>query len=231
MSPDDLGLLQPLLQPVTLNVHDVLVEPNEVIEHVYFMEEGIASVVAITSGNQRIEVSNIGREGMSGVPVLLALDRSPHLTFIQVAGSALRMRAEDLREVMEAHSSLRKLLLAYAHTVMVQLAATGVVNGRFTVNQRLARWILMSHDRMESDEVPLTHEFLALMLGVRRSGVTNAVHVLEGEGMIKATRGHITVRSRAKLKEMAKDSYGLPELEYERVIGGTRQYVKQPEHA
>jgi CRP-like cAMP-binding protein len=229
LSSDDLSLLQPFLEPVTLNLRDVLVEPNTPIEHVHFVEQGICSVIAISQGNKRIEVSNVGREGMAGVPVIHDLDRSLHQTFVQVAGSALRMRAEDLREAMKASPSLRTLLGHYAHTVWVQTAHTALAHGRFNVNERLARWILMSHDRLDGDDVPLTHEFLALMLGVRRAGVTVALHVLEGEHMIKSTRGRIRVVDRAKLEAVAQDIYGLPEAEYERVIGGLpREHASPP---
>jgi CRP-like cAMP-binding protein len=218
LSPGDLSLLQPHFEPVTLNRQDVLVEPNTPIEHVYFVEQGICSVLAISKGNQRIEVSNIGREGMAGVSVVHDLDRSLHQTFVQVAGSALRMRAEDLRAAMEDSLTLRKMLTLYAHTVWVQTAQTALANGRFTTHERLARWLLMSHDRLDSDDVPLTHDHLALMLGVRRAGVTVGLQILEGERMIKARRGQIQVLDRPRLEETAGDSYGIPEAEYRRVI-------------
>lgn len=215
---EDLEAFLPFLEPVTLNVGEVLVGPNSPIEEVCFIEQGIASVVAISRGDKRIEVATLGREGMTGVPLILDMDRSPHLTFVQVAGWGLRMRAEDLREVMGANSSLRSLLLHYAHTVSVQTAHTALANGRFTITERLARWILMSHDRLDTNDVPLTHDFLALMLGVRRPGVTVALHILEGEHMVRSTRGHVTVLNRGKLKALAGDSYGVPEAEYRRVI-------------
>jgi CRP-like cAMP-binding protein len=223
LSSDDLSLLQPFLEPVALHVGDALVEPNKPIGHVDFIEQGIVSVVAISQGDKRIEIATLGREGMTGLPLIHDLDRSPHLTFIQVEGSALRIGAEDLQAAMAASPSLRTLLMRYAHTVWIQTAQTALANGRYTVNERLARWILMSHDRLDGDDVPLTHEFLALMLGVRRAGVTVSLHFLEGEHMIKSTRGHIRVIDRAKLEAAAKDSYGLPEAEYERVIGGLAQ--------
>jgi CRP-like cAMP-binding protein len=229
LSSDDLSLLQPFLEPVTLNVGEVLVEPNSPIAHVHFIEQGIVSVVAISQGDKRIEIATLGREGMAGAPIIHDLDRSPHLTFTQVAGSALRMRAEDLRDAMEDSPSLRKLLMRYVHAVWIQTAQTALANGRYTVNERLARWVLMSHDRLDGDDVPLTHDFLALMLGVRRAGVTVALHVLEGEHMIKSTRGRIRVVDRAKLEAVAQDIYGLPEAEYERVIGGLpREHASPP---
>jgi len=219
LSPNDFALLQSRLIPVPLGVREVLVEPNEFIESVHFLESGIGSIVAISPGGERIEVGNLGREGMAGTAIILGVDRTPLLTFMQVAGSALRMRADALQEAMESSRALRDLFLRYAQSVALQTAHTALANGRYTVPERLARWILMSHDRLDGDDVPLTHEFLALMLGVRRAGVTVNLHVLEGERMIKATRGHIRILDRSKLEEVAGDSYGLPEAEYARLIG------------
>jgi CRP-like cAMP-binding protein len=219
LSREDLELLHPLLEPVSLSVGDVLVEPNEPIAFVHFMEQGIASVVAFSQAKKRIEVATLGREGLAGVSIVLDIDRSPHLTFIQVTGSALRMRAGDLRAVMGVRASLRNLLLHYAHALSIQTAHTALANGRFTITERLARWILMSHDRLDSNDVPLTHNLLALMLGVRRPGVTMALHILEGKHMIRSTRGHVTLLDRVKLERLAGDSYGVPEAEYRRVIG------------
>jgi CRP-like cAMP-binding protein len=226
LSPNDLDRLQPHLEPVALPLREVLVEPNTPISYVYFVEQGICSVVAVAKSNKQIEVANIGREGMAGFSVIQDLDRSIHRTFVQVAGSALRMKAEDLQEAMEASPTLRKLLNLYVHTVWVQTAHTALANGRFTINERLARWLLMSHDRLDNDDVPLTHEFLALMLGVRRAGVTTGLHILEGERIIKASRGHIRVLDRSKLEEKAGDSYGTPEAEYRRVIEAKSLEVK-----
>jgi CRP-like cAMP-binding protein len=219
LSPGDFGLLQPHLNLVSLGIRAVLVEPNEAIEHVHFLESGIGSIVAISPGGERIEVGNVGREGMAGTAIVLGADRTPLLTFMQVAGSALRMRSEVLQQAMEASVTLRRLLSRYVQSVAFQTAQTALANGRYTVTERLARWILMSHDRLDGDDVPLTHEFLALMLGVRRAGVTVTLHILEGERMIKATRGHIRVIDRSKLQDVAGDSYGLPEAEYARLIG------------
>jgi CRP-like cAMP-binding protein len=219
LSPDDFALLD--LNPVSLGLREVLVEPNQLIESVHFLESGIGSVVAINPGGERIEVGNIGREGMAGTAVILGADRTPLLTFMQVAGSAFRLRSDALQEAMESSRTLRGLFSRYAQSVTCQTAHTALANGRYTVPERLARWILMSHDRLDGDDVPLTHDFLALMLGVRRAGVTVNLHVLEGERMIKSTRGHIRILNRSKLEEVAGDSYGLPEAEYARLIGPT----------
>jgi CRP-like cAMP-binding protein len=217
-----LMVLRPFLEHIPLNLKDVLVEPNTPIEYVHFLERGIASVVAITSQAQRIEVSIVGPEGMTGTQVLSNLSETPLLTFVQVAGSALRMPIDRLTVVMAESATLRDLLLRYSHTQTIQIAHTALALSHFTVQQRLARWILMSHDRSDGNDLPMTHEFLALMLGVRRSGVTEALHVLEGDGMIKSLRAHVVVRDREKLKVTADGSYGCSEREYDRVIGESR---------
>ncbi|WP_246642201.1 Crp/Fnr family transcriptional regulator [Rhizobium laguerreae] len=201
-----------------MSVNDVLVEQDRPIEHVYFVEDGIASVVTISPAGRPLEVSNVGREGMTGVSILFDLDRTPLRTFVQVAGSGYRIQVPALLEAVETRLALRKRLLRYAHTVMIQTAETALSLAHYTINQRLARWILMGHDRADGNDVQLTHDFLALMLGVRRSGVSVALAFLEGEGMIRASRGLVVVRDRAKLIEMAGGSYGRSEAEYARVL-------------
>ena len=226
LSPSDFGLLKPNLEPVALEVKDVLVEPNKPIEHVHFIESGLGSIVAISVADERIEVGHVGREGMTATAVILGADQTPILTFVQVAGSALRLRADALEEALEASASLRRLLNRYVQSVMIQMAHTALANGRFTISERLARWLLMYHDRLPSNDLVVTHEFLALMLGVRRPGVTEHLHVLEGEHMIKATRGHIQILDRTKLENLAGDCYGLPEEEYERLLTRARHYAE-----
>lgn len=218
LAPEDLHRLAPHLENVSLNSEDVLVQPNMSIEYAYFIEKGMASVVTMTPAGGSLEISNIGREGMAGVCLLLDLDQTPLRTFVQMTGSALRIRAEVLKEAMEESGSLRRKLLHYAHVVMMQTAETAVALARNTVSQRLARWLLLSHDRADGDEIPMTHERLALILGVRRSGVTVAMAELEAEHMIKSRRGKIIVRDRGKLIDMAGGSYGRSETEYRRVV-------------
>lgn len=216
---DDLSLLQGLLEPVSLNVNDILVEPKKPIEHVYFIEQGVCSVIAISDSDQRIEIGDVGREGFSGAPIILDTNSTPNMMFVQISGSALRIRTGDLRMVLERSPALRSILLRYVHAFLVQIGHTALANGRAKIESRLARWILMCHDRLDGDDVPLTHQILAQMLGVRRSGVTTALHVLEGERVIRSTRGRMTVLDRDKLVQFAGDTYGTPELEYDRVFG------------
>jgi CRP-like cAMP-binding protein len=194
---------------------------------VHFLEDGIGSVVAISSGDESIEVCNVGREGMVGTAVILGADRTPLLTFMQVAGSAFRLRSDILREAMESSCSLRRLLCLYMQSVAIQTAHTALANSRYTIPERLARWLLMNQDRSHGNDLLLTHDFLALMLGVRRAGITVHLHVLEGERIIKATRGNIRILDRSKLQEVAGDCYGLPEAEYARLIGSAKNGLER----
>jgi CRP-like cAMP-binding protein len=196
-----------------------LLEPNSPIEHVYFLEQGIASVVANTTQGRRIEAGIIGREGLTGIPALLGTDRTPHECFIQTAGEGVRIWADDLRRALAGSASLHQHLLQFVQAFMIQMGQTALSNGCHTLEQRLARWLLMCHDRVDGGDLSNTHEFLSLMLGVRRAGVTVALQVLEDRGLIATKRAQITVLDRAKLEAVAGDSYGVPEAEYARLIG------------
>ncbi|MDT9599379.1 Crp/Fnr family transcriptional regulator [Sphingosinicella rhizophila] len=219
MPEDDFATLQPHLVRIELNRNDVLFECNLPIEQTYFLESGVASIVSSEDGEQ-IEVGILGREGVSGIPVLLGADRTPHRAFMQVGPStALRMEAGRLRDAANASESLRTILLRFVQAFMVQTAQTATASGNYSLPERLARWLLMCHDRVDGDELELTHDFMAMMLAVRRSGVTVTLHTLEAAGAIRAMRGRVIVRDRKKLLAVAGDSYGRPEEEYRRLIG------------
>jgi len=219
MSASDLALLEPHLKPIAMAVFKELEKPNRPIDTVYFMETGIASVVAVQPDETKVEVGLIGSEGMSGIAVVLGGDQSPNSTYIQVAGQGQRMTAKELRKAMNASESLRSLLLKFVQVFMVQTAHTAIANARASIDQRLARWILMAHDRTRDDTLPLTHEFLSLMLGVRRAGVTEALKKFKQQKLIDTGRSQILVRNRRGIEEMARGSYGVPEKEYRRLIG------------
>ena len=216
---DSLAPIAGSFETVRLRQGQSIHEPMQQIDHVYFLTKGLSSEIAMDDGGQRIEVGCIGFEGFAGVPAVLGVDRSPHRSFMETDGTALRIQTVRLMEAARADHALMSLLLRYVHVFMMQVAATALADGRYNVEQRTARWLLMAHDRLENDELPLTHDFLALMLGVRRSSVTNALHVVEGSGAIKASRSLIVVRDRDKLERLAGASYGLPESEYRRVLG------------
>ena len=219
-SPEDCEAVRSASELVPLRVRDVLIPPDVPITHVWFPETGIVSLVAITEENYRIEVGIVGRDGLIGTPLVLGVDRSPHESFVQMEGSALRLTAEAFVELLDKRPSLRSLAMRFTHVFQLQSAQTALANGAYDISERLARWLLMCADRVEGSEFQLTHEFLSMMLGVRRPGVTTATHILEGVGAIRAQRARITILDRDKLVEFAGASYGGAEREYDRLIGG-----------
>lgn len=219
LSEADFGLLQANLEPVTLKLYKTLETPNRRIDHAYFIEAGFASVVGVQAKETKVEVGLVGHEGMTGLSIVLGNHRSPDSTYIQVAGHGQRIDASALREAIHDSRSLQLLLLKYARAFMVQTTHTAISNARAKLNERLARWILMADDRVDGNRLPLTHEFLSLMLGVRRAGVTEALHALERQRLIKASRGEITIRDRKGIERRAGQSYGVPEAEFRRLIG------------
>lgn len=221
--PDvDREVLRPFLTWSGLSRGLVLVTPNAPIDRLWFIESGLSSIIAMAGNDQGIEVGLAGRDGLVGLPLLLDADRTPHRIFMQVEGAGYGIMADDLRRILDAQPGIRKLLLRYVQAYSTQTTYTALSNAVHTVEERLARWLLMSHDRQDGDEIFLTHDFLALMLGVRRPSVTIALHSLEGLGFIKSTRGLVKVRERGELEEFAGAGYGIPEAEYERLIGPLR---------
>lgn len=218
LSPDELAAVEPHLEPIDAQLRMVLERPNSPIDYVYFFEAGLASIVASVGRNRNGEVAIIGRDGMSGSAVLMGDGQSPHLVFMQVAGSALRIRTKDLREAIARKPALHALFLRFAHTLLIQATYTALSNGRSKIEARLARWILMARDRLDGDEIPLTHEFLAIKLGVRRAGVTEALHELESRGLVRSKRGIVTVHDREGLEKTCNGAYGQAEAEYRRLI-------------
>jgi CRP-like cAMP-binding protein len=206
-------------ETVHLPTRHVLVESDQPNEHVCFIEEGLASMVATSAEDEAVEVGHVGYEGTVGAHVVLKTDTTPNRTFLQVAGSGLLVAVETLKRVSAEFPAVNDLLLNYVHCCEIQLSQSALANGRYNMHERLARWLLMCHDRLVGNDLPLTHEFLSLMLGVRRSGVTNELHIIEGIKAMRATRGNVRIIDRAKLEEIAAGSYGIPEREYERLIG------------
>jgi hypothetical protein len=176
--------------------------------------------VAESKDGKSIEIRHIGSERVTGYPVVLGVDHTHNKAFMQVSGNGLQVATEHFLLVLENKNAL-KLLLRYVHTCELQLAHSALAAAHYNMHERLARWLLMCHDRLEGNDLPLTHEFLSLMLGVRRSGVTEELHVLEGLHAIKATRGNVRVLNRDILVEIAGGCYGVPEEEYERLIGAS----------
>jgi CRP-like cAMP-binding protein len=185
--------------------------PHTRIETVYFLATGFASVVAAGPGKRTIEVGIIGREGMTGLPVVLGHDRSRHETYIQVPATGHCISAAKLRAAIAESSSLHRSLLRCAHAFLLQTAETAIANGRSKNEERLARWLLMAHDRIDGRDVPLSHKLLAVMLGVHRPAVTVALHALERRRLIRPGRESITILNRKGLVAFSRGAYVVPE--------------------
>ena len=218
LTPADFALLQPNLEAVDLPVRRQLELRNRAIENIYFLDSGLASMVVSAGANHNIEVGIVGREGMTGLPVLLESDRAWHETFIQTAGKGWRLTADQLRAAIRQSPSLRRIMMRYVNSQISQMAYTALANGRYKIEERLARWLLMADDRAQGDIIHLTHESLALMLGARRAGVTNALSEFQRRGVLRVRRGAIAVLDRGGLEESANGSYGTPEAEYKRMF-------------
>lgn len=219
MAEADFAQIEPHLTLVHVAKEDELALPDSRIRHVWFPLSGIVSVIAATASGVQAEVGVVGREGMISVATLNGVDFEMLRIFCQMPGQALRMPATTLRLLQAERPALHAHLLGYAQNFMLQVASSALAYATQTIEARLARWLLMALDRLETNEITMTHEAFALMLGVRRAGVTVAMQSLEGRGALRARRAAVTVVSRAVLLEIAGDSYGGAERVYERVIG------------
>jgi CRP-like cAMP-binding protein len=218
LSDEDRAQLEPHLRPIWMQRRQVLIPPHQPIAQVFFPLSGLASVTNAGS-NDKVEMGLIGYEGLVGVSVLLGSDRSPLDHFCQGAGEALAVDTGVFCAAVERSEPMRKLFLRFVETFLIQTAQTALTNAAYGIDARLARWLLMSQDRMGGDSIALTQEFLSVMLGVQRTSVTLSLQALVRNGLIRAQRGRIGIRSRDGLKEMAGASYGVPEAEYRRLIG------------
>jgi CRP-like cAMP-binding protein len=210
LTPADFSLLQPHLVPIELRVPKQLESPNKPIDSIYFIESGFASVVANGGSRRLMEIGLIGREGMTGMAVLMGDDRSPNDTYMQCSGRGLRVTAANLRGALGRSVTLHGSFLRYGHTFHIQTVQTAVANSRCTVEERLARWLLMAHDRIDGDKVFLTHEFLSLMIGVRRASITETLRNLVDDDLIAIKRGSIAILDRVKLQKRTHGAYVLP---------------------
>lgn len=215
---DDLETLAPHLELVEMAIRDRIGEPGQATEYCYLPLSGLISTVAMFERDNSVEAGLVGREGCVGVWMALMSDRSPFLLISQAPGQAMRLPASAFRHACETIPPFRSAVLRFTHTFIVQLASTVLANSSYTIEERLARWILMCHDRLDAPSFSMTHDFMALMLAVRRPSVTDAVHALESRHFIRATRGTMQVLDRQGLEALAGGSYGYAEEEYRRLI-------------
>ncbi len=217
ISDDDREHLRPHLCLVTLGLRERLEAAGETIEYVYFIERGLASVVACLSTDQVIEVGLIGFEGMTGMSLVLGDTRTPFNCHVLMEGEAYRLPTEVLVQTMVSSPTLRTALLPFARAFALQIAFTALSNGRLSIEQRLARWILKADDRTDKSCFAITHDFLAFILGVRRPGMTLALQALVGKHLIQSHRNEVVVVDRGGLAALSGGGYGPAELEYERL--------------
>jgi CRP-like cAMP-binding protein len=211
--------LRPHFEAMWLEIAYPLITPGQPILHAYFPVNCLASLVVMLEDGSTVESGSIGREGMSGVPVLLGADTTPMQTLIQVAGDALRIEARTLREHFDRLPGLHLVLNRYVHTLFVVASQSAACNRRHALEARLARWLLMSSDGIGSNEVGITQEFLAAMLGVRRAGVTEGAVKLQNAGWIASGRGVVEILDRPALESAACECYHMVRQEYERLFG------------
>jgi CRP-like cAMP-binding protein len=207
------------LEPVEIPQRFLLAEAGAKIRHAYFPDAGIGSIIAQTPLGQSAEAGLFGRDGWAPASVSNGSDISLYEIPMQVGGKGHRMQRDAFLRLLESMPAFRSLMTQYIQVLSAQTAYTALSNAAHQINQRLARWLLMCHDRVENDDIALTHDFLALMLAVRRPSVTTALHSLEDEKLVRSERGRITVEDRKALEAFASDSYGVPEKEYHRVFG------------
>jgi CRP-like cAMP-binding protein len=215
----DYERLRPHLRPTPLKYRQSLYRANKPIGFVYFIETGVGSLVNTMANGQASEVGTIGNEGLVGLPLVFGDDRTPTSVYIQVPGAGLRMTAKLFNKELAGSASMRMVMLHYAHAFFNQVAQSAACNQFHSLEQRCCRWLLMTHDRMQSNEFLLTQEFLAMMLGVQRTGVTAAAGALQRAGLIRYKRGIVTILDRRGLKRRSCECYGVSKKEFDRLLG------------
>jgi CRP-like cAMP-binding protein len=195
------------LEPVALTYGEILYEPGERIKHVYFPNDSIVSLLTLVDRHQALEVGLVGREGMVGIPLALEISTTPVRALVQGTGTAMRMKTAAFLKEFRQSPALQREVYRYTYTLMAQVTQTAACNRFHVIEARLARWLLMTHDRMQSNPFQLTQEFLSHMLGVRRVGVTKAARALQQNKLISYSRGNITILDRKGLEAASCSCY------------------------
>jgi CRP-like cAMP-binding protein len=226
LEPADLVILRPHLQLVAFDYRQPLCEENRPITSVYFPLSGVASLVNTMANGSAAEVGTIGNEGMVGIPLLFGDTVGPTTVYVQVPGEGLRMPAAEFAKVLAGSASMRAVMQRYAHALFNQVAQSAACNRFHRIEQRCCRWLLMTHDRVQTNQFLLTQEFLGMMLGVQRSSVTAAASGLKRKKLIEYSRGHVTILDREGLLKRSCECYAVNKREFDRLLGqphGTSQ--------
>lgn len=219
LAPRDYASLRPHLEPLELGYKQSLYAADRKIQHVYFIETGVGSLVNTMANGQAAEVGTIGNEGFVGVPIVLGDDRAPTSVYVQVPGEGLRMKASLFKKALAQSPTMQVVMLRYVHALFNQVAQSAACNHFHSLEQRCCRWLLMTRDRMYSDEFLLTQEFLAMMLGVQRPGVSIAAGGLQRAGLITYTRGNVTILDGRGLEKRSCECYEVSKREFDRLLG------------
>lgn len=217
---EELDRMKPALELVDLPLKQVLIDPNRPISHVYFVEEGVVSMLGVMRDGSAVETATVGSEGMVGMPVFLGTDRMAAQAFVQIAGRGYRMEAGAFRAELAAGGALARRLALYTQAMITLLSQNSACNRLHTAEERCARWLLLTADRVGGDTVDLTHFFLSQMLGVRRATVTEIAGALQDRGLIEYSRGRITLVDRRGLEAASCECYGVIISEFDRLLGG-----------
>lgn len=215
LPPNDYERLRQHLEPVELQLSQILHEAGGIMDYVYFPHNAMVSLISHTASGVSVEVGVVGFEGMAGISAVLGVDKSPHEAMVQIPDSGLKIRVRALREEFKRGGALHDLLLRYTQGLLLQTSQVAACNRLHSLSERLARWLLMSYDRCACEDLPFTQEFLALMLGVRRAGVTEAAIILQTEKYIKYRRGHIRIIDREGLKKHSCECYEIIKAEFD----------------
>ncbi len=219
LQEEDLAALLPNLEPVSLPLGKVLYESGDKLEFALFPTTAIVSLLYVMENGGTAEIGIVGNDGILGVALFLGGDTTTSRAIIQSAGEGLRMRPKNLRDEFSRGGRFQDLLLRYTQALMTQISQTAVCNRLHAVEEQLCRWLLLSHDRLDSDELVMTHDLISNMLGVRREGITLAAKKLAARKLIKNTRGTITIIDRHGMEDAACECYQIVNTEYNRLLG------------
>jgi CRP-like cAMP-binding protein len=212
----------PHLEPVKLSLGDFIYHSEQAIEYVYFPSSGMISITSCTAEGHSVEIGAVGKEGMAGIDVLMNVDFSLNESIVQIPGDGFRMKKEFVRKEFKKGGAFQDLLMRYLHTFLVQASRGTVCNAIHTIEKRFAKWLLESRDRVESDQLDLTQEFIATMLGANRPSVSVVANALQAAGLIKYRRGKITILDSQGLEDTACECYEIVKREYELYRNGDR---------
>jgi CRP-like cAMP-binding protein len=220
---DELKRLVAHLEPIALALGEVLYEPGDTLRHVYFPTDAIVSLLHVTENGASAEIAVVGNEGLVGIALFMGGESTSSRAVVQSAGSAFRLPGQKLKREFSRHGDLLLLMLRYTQALITQMSQTALCNRHHSIDQQLCRWLLLSLDRLHGNQLQMTQELIANMLGVRREGVTEAAGKLQRQGVIEYSRGHITVLDRPRLERLSCECYRVVKTETDRLLHYTRR--------